>query len=188
MFLLLFLIAQFFIMQAQFEVYQNNKIFLTQGKEAVIDNVYVRITQRIRHNEMDLFFDYENADLGKVIRGYDPDVFEPEKLQNADKSDNIKVLYITEKESEFARTKLYDTVIMQLTPRYIIIQLLFLPIMIGFGVLIIILAMWWKDKKVDLYSFKAFWLVFIGKEMSLSEEAKAWIKVAEQYEKENKPK
>ena len=185
---MLFLVAQFFIIQSQYETYQNNQMFLTQGKEAVIDNVFVRTTQGIRHGTTDVFFDYENVDLGKVTRGYDHEVFDVTKLQNADKSSNIKVLYITEKESEFAQTKLYDNVTMQLKPRYIITQLLFLPMMIGLGIFIIALAMWWKEEKVDWFIFKAFWLVFIGENKPLSEEAKAWIKVAEQYEKEDKLK
>lgn len=179
---------QFFVAQSQYEAYQTSKMFLTHGKEAVIDNVFVRTTQGIRYSETDLFFDYENADLGKVVRGYESEVFDAKKLQNADKSDNIKVLYITEKESEFAHTKLYDNVIMHQSVRYIITQLLFLPIMIGVGVFIIALAMWWKEEKVDLYIFKAFWLVFIGEDKPLSEETKAWIKLAEQYGKEGKLK
>lgn len=185
-YLILFLIAQFFSIQTQIETYQNNQHFLTQGKEALIRNVFVRSTQGVKYTQTDLFFDYDNADLGKVMRGYDPDVFDVKRLQNADVSADIKVLYITEKESEFARTKLFENVHRQLTPRYIITQLLFLPILIGMGVFILVLAIWWRDKAVDWYAFKAFWLVFIGKDEPLSAKTQEWIKTAHAYEKEGK--
>jgi hypothetical protein len=42
--------------------------------------------------------------------------------------------------------------------------------MLSVGILIIAFALWWKEEKVDLTIFKAFWLVFIGADRPLRTE------------------
>ena len=182
-YLILFLVAQFFIMQSQYEAYVDNTKMLKLGKEALISNIYVRETQQIRHSTKELFFDYFNADINKVVRGYDADV--PD-IQNIENATMLKVLYTTDSANGFAHTKLYDNIIAHLKPSYIIIQTLFLPIMLVVGVFIIAFALWWKEKKVDWYIFKAFWLVFIGEDKPLNAEAKQWIEAIQTLEKHKK--
>ncbi|MDD2383174.1 MAG: hypothetical protein PHN18_03200 [Sulfurospirillaceae bacterium] len=166
-YLMLFIVAQFFIMQSQYKAYVDNTTMLKLGKEAIVTNIYVRETQQMRHRTKEIFFDYFNADVNKIIRGYDADV--PD-IQNIENTTLLKVLYTTDSANGFTHTKMYDNVIAHLKPSYIILQTLFLPIMLSVGILIIAFALWWKEEKVDLTIFKAFWLVFIGEDRPLRTE------------------
>lgn len=174
------MIAQFFIMQSQYEAYVDNTAMLKLGKEAIVSNIYVRETQQFRHSTQELFFDYFNTDVNQLMRGYDAEVPDIQNIKNAT---TLKVLYTTDSTNGFAHTKMYDNVIAQLNPTYIIIQTLFLPIILVVGVFIIAFASWWKDEKVDMDIFKAFWLVFIGNAQPLSAEAKQWLAAIQKLEK-----
>jgi hypothetical protein len=102
-YLMLFIVAQFFIMQSQYKAYVDNTTMLKLGKEAIVTNIYVRETQQMRHRTKEIFFDYFNADVNKIIRGYDADV--PD-IQNIENTTLLKVLYTTDSANGFTHTKM----------------------------------------------------------------------------------
>ena len=151
-FFIIFFIAQGYICVNEFNKYIENKTLIDDGKITQGYNLFINETYYAPagHTSYELFFDYFNEYKKKTIRD-GVDHFGNVRDMRDKKS--VKVIYLKNK------VKVHDTVVYELQPHRIIINLLFIFILAS-PLLIYILFTAWKDNnyKISLSGIKK-WFV-----------------------------
>lgn len=134
MFILAFLmVVEIYIGYREFQNYQLNTLLLEKGKKAVASNFLGRTVDKVTDMH-DIWFDYYNEELNKTKRA----TIENQDLQWIKfKHGTAEILYVRQGNNYIE--KLYEDVIKEVDPWYIVKQLLLIPLIIG-----IYLFIWYK--------------------------------------------
>lgn len=152
---IIFVIAQGYICINEYNKYIENKTLIDNGKKALAYDLFIKETYYAPANNTnyELYFSYFNIDKNETVRDIADDFG---IVRDMRKKTTTQVIYYKD------NAKVYDTVLYQLQPHRIIINLLFIFILIS-PLLLFALFITWKgnDYKISLKGITNWFRQFI---------------------------